>query len=1397
MMFLSDDLGELLPVEIFSCMNLYRLILCLLLAVPYLAVANNSFVYTSEFHLPSNKVNHVFQDGDGVVWIATEDGLSMYDGEDFVAFHNSEEDTLSLRNDYVRFSFEDHRGRLFFGTLAGLHFYDRALRKFYPIPQYIDNIKFTHGVNVSCIVEEDSTIIIGTSGHGIFVLEEDEDGMVLRQNQDLLPNCFYIKKMMCDQRGNLWIATANSGIYVLNRKREVVSSYSFGSGESCFSLLESPDGYIYIGTSQGNCVRYNPELKSYESIDTKGKINSALIDMLVADSCTILLGTDGDGLKILNTSTGEIHDYNIGLLGIDSQKLKVHSIMRDSHGGLWLGCFQQGVIMEPAVENEFYYVGSRSSVANNIGSCCVTSVFSDKNGDIWVGTDNDGIYLLNSDFTQKKHFSIEQKANSVPRTTLCIYRDSHNNIWVGSYLTGLFRLDEKTGRCHPIPLINQGDFRLSPSVYSIGEDEQNNLWVAVSGIGLYRINTLTLEQKLYRTHPNDISSSLTDNRLPNTWINKVLVCGNRVYLGSYDGLCCFDIEKEDFTTAFGKNRVLAGEIIYDLLCDEDGIIWLATANGLFSLNPKNAESVRYTMTNGLPNNSVASLQLGSDNNLWISTSNGISCMNRQTGFFSNYYASDGLQCNEFSKAASAVVADGMLMYGGMNGLIYFYPEKIKKHCTIPMVRISNFYINNTPVTKDMLSDGRQIVDCDITKADKVWLSSTDNSFTIEFTALEYASRDRISYWYNMDGKGWIRLQPWSNKVSFSNLKPGKHEFCVRSGVMTADAISFSKIRRLAIQIAAPWYATRLAYALYFLAFAMAVVVVLLYMRRDNKLKMKIMEHKHAEDINEAKLQFFINISHEIRTPMSLIIGPIQKLISTDDNPERQHTYNIIYRNAERILGLVNQLMDIRKIDKGQMKLHFEEVDVVDIVQNVCGNFSFQASSQNISFNCTSVRQPIMAWVDTSHFDKIIVNILSNAFKFTPQNGTINVAITQEAAEKRRKDTGDYVVIDIEDSGPGVSVDDLNRIFDRFYQSPTNGRAVSGTGVGLHLTKSLVELHHGTISVANNVGKPGCHFTIRIPLGCNHLSAEERKSVAVVNPVQTQVTVGQQPADNIVVSSGSMPYSKTKYHVLVVEDDDEIRQYLKNELSADFHVKVCTNGAEALETILKKAPDIVVSDVMMPVMDGVTLCKKIRQNITINSLPIILLTSLANESNIIEGLDVGADAYITKPFSIELLKHTLLNKLQGRIVLKNNFQGNQTHDAMVGKPDVVSPDERLMQRIMKVINANMSNPDLNVDMLATTVGISRAHLHRKLKELTNQSTHIFIRNVRLQQAALLLREGRQSVSEITDVVGFSNTNYFATAFKDMYGMTPTEYMYQHTKKAEGEDAKGGSVESKLD
>lgn len=1349
-------------------------ILCLVFLFNVTLVsANNCLVFTSERELPSSKVNQVFQDSEGVIWVATEDGLARFDGADFATFRNDEADTTSLQNNYVRQVYEDGNGRLYVATLSGLQIYDRDWRRFPRVTAYIEGVPFPQGINVSSIVNvNDSTIMVGTSGHGIFVLREDNRGLVLEQDAELLPNCYYIESILSDSAGNLWIATLDKGVFVVDGSRKVIANYTFGGNESCFSMVEAGNGIIYIGTSHGNLLRCDAATGKSSVVATQRQLHSAIVVMRLDNPQTLLLGTDGDGLKTFNINTNELADYNLSIVGLASNKLKVHSIMRDNRHSLWLGCFQQGVVFEPTADNEFVFIGSRSSVANTIGSCCVMSVTCDGNN-IWVGTDNDGIYLLNSDFSLKRHYSADSQTGAMPRTILCMYRDSRHTMWIGSYLDGLFRLNEATGKCERVELKIGENTSQAKSIPCIVEDAHHNLWVTVTGVGICRVNLSTREQNFYLPMPSGVGRSATSNQLPHAWINAILLVDNKLYFGGYGGFGCLDVENDDFVSALGVNRLLTNEVVYVMREDANGKIWIGTATGLYQFDPQTRETTKFTTTNGLPDNSISSIERSTDGNLWISTNSGISCLNLQNQSFSNYYASDGLQCNEFSKAASSVNPEGMIFFGGMNGLICFNPLKISKHYSIPGIRLTNFYIHNEAVTRGTLSGGRPVVDRDITKAEKVYLSHTDNSFSIEFAAIEFANPERISYLYNMDGKGWIHLNRRDNKVSFSNLKPGKHEFCVKA----ADSNSFSKTRRLEIHIAAPWYATMVAYICYALLLIAVIVLGVLHLRRNHLLRMKVLEHKHAEDINEAKLQFFINISHEIRTPMSLIIGPLHKLMVTDTDAGRQRSYDTIRRNAERILNLINELMDIRKIDKGQMRLNFEELNIVDVVRDMCSNFEYQADLQEIKLNFNSSDSEIKAWVDADNFDKIIVNILSNAFKFTPRNGTINVSLTCESTATKEMPDG-CVVIDIEDSGTGINPDDLNRIFERFYQSQGK-KPTSGTGVGLHLTKSLVELHHGTISAANNEGKPGCHFTIRLPLGASHLSEAEKQSKPKTAPAQS-ISVPQRPPIALpdAADAEAKKRAKTKYHVLVAEDDDEIRKYITDELSQNFHVQACVNGEEALHIVLRNTPDIVVSDVMMPMMDGITLCKKIKQNITVNYLPVVLLTSLTTEADHIAGLDVGADAYMTKPFNIDVLRHTIMNLIRSRATLKNKFQGSQTQETKVAKLEVNSPDDRLMQRIMVVINKNIGNPDLNVEMIARTVGISRTHLHRKLREITNQSARDFIRNMRLQQAAKLLAEKHHSISEIADNLGFANISYFSTVFKELYGMSPSEYMEQN-------------------
>ena len=547
-------------------------------------------------------------------------------------------------------------------------------------------------------------------------------------------------------------------------------------------------------------------------------------------------------------------------------------------------------------------------------------------------------------------------------------------------------------------------------------------------------------------------------------------------------------------------------------------------------------------------------------------------------------------------------------------------------------------------------------------------------------------------------------------------------------------------------------------------------------------RQEVMKQKHQEQINEAKLQFFINISHEIRTPMTLIISPLEKLIA--ERSEKTQVYLMIHRNAQRILRLINQLMDIRKLDKGQMHLKFRETDMVGFINDLMQTFNYQAQKKNISFTFDKeLPEPdsLKVWIDLNNFDKVLMNVLSNAFKYTQEGGDIRILLKTGHNNAYRGALKEYFEIDITDNGIGIDEDKIEQIFERFYQINNDvTQSNFGTGIGLHLSRSLVELHHGTIKSENRKDGPGTRFVIRLPLGCRHLKAEELESL---ENLTNRLPTSQLPKETVYetkdefADSGKPVKSKTRYRILIIEDDDEIRRYICDELSSDFRISECTNGREGLETILKEKPDLVISDIMMPEMDGITLCRKMKQNVNINYIPIVLLTAKSKTEDRIEGLEIGADAYIVKPFNTEYLRTTISNLIANRERLRGKLVGDQQIEENIVKIEMKSSDEILMGKVMKTINDHLADPALNVEMLASNVGMSRVHMHRKLKELTHQSARDFIRSIRLKQAAHLLSEKKLSVSEIAYATGFSNLSHFSNTFRDFYGISPSEYKEQ--------------------
>lgn len=1345
-------------------------LLCLSLSVP--CSGQEGKMFTTDNELSSSMINKVYQDKDGIIWMATEDGLNRYDGAKFTVYKHEKNNPYSLLNDYVRVLFEDSRGRFFVGTLSGLQTYDRATEQFTTIP-----MSFIEGgivsPNISAITErKNGDILVGTSGHNIFLLEQKGDTIRAKQTEQFTPSNL-ITYLYEDNAGCLWIATGNNGIFRINEKNQSVQYISENSiaYNTVSSICEDSHGNIYVGSLKKGLFLYDRQTDSFAPITYSPNPNLPIKTLYPINQDEIYIGTDGDGMKIYNNQEKTISEGNFSTTSFNLNKAKIHSILKDKMGNMWFGFFQKGVMVIPATTNEFEYIGYKSSIHNTIGSNCVMSVFKDHTGTLWVGTDNDGIYGISPDGRQKVHFAPTDGAQSMPATIMSIFEDSNHNLWIGSYLNGMAKLDTGTGRCSYLPLLDQNSNPVQ-NVYCFAEDYNKNLWIGTMGDGLYYMNLTSGKITSCSQPATDATNWGNTNTLHNPWINCLLHSSDdKLYIGTYDGLGCLDIKTMDFISTFNSRRLFGGDVIYALHQDKDGDIWIGTSKGLKHLDAKTSAIREYTMEDGLPSNYICAIKGDADGHLWISTNYGISRFDPKAQSFINFYASDGLQGNEFSKGAAFVTREGELIFGGTNGVSHFNPAKITNPTKTPDIRITDFYIHDKAVKKGMKSGGKDIIDTAVMDAKHFHLSHKDNSFSIEFSAMEFYSPERITYMYAFNNGAWVSLRQGTNRVSFSDLAPGTYYFQVKA----KDYSSYSDVKIITITIAPAWYASGWAKIIYVLLASIIIYIIIMQVRHRSRAKQEILEHIHAEQINEAKLQFFINISHEIRTPMSLIISPLQKLLIMDKEPDRQKIYYTIYRNAERILRLVNQLMDIRKIDKGQMDIRFQEMDIVGFIRDLYNTFEQQARGKLINLNFQPDMEQLNVWIDPKNFDKVIMNILSNALKFTPEKGEINIHLHTGEDKEAPQALKHYFEIIVEDSGIGINPAEMGRIFERFYQiRNSHNNSNIGTGIGLHLSRSLVELHYGTIKAENNNGKPGSRFIIRLPLGNEHLKAEEIETDDKVGskPVHTTTAL---PAPPQVEEENDKVRSKTKRRILVVEDDEEIRKYIRQELASDFHMQECTNGKEALAIVLKKAPDLIISDIMMSEMDGLTLCRKIKQNVTVNHIPIILLTAKSREEDKLEGLEMGADAYIVKPFNIEILRKTAFNLIKSREILRNNFSGNQIQEDKLKKLHVQSPDDKLLNKVMKVINDNLSNPDLNVEMIAIAVGISRVHLHRKLKELTNQSTRDLIRNIRLKQAALLLADKHHSITEVATLTGFANIAYFSTAFKELYGVSPKTYM----------------------
>ncbi|MGM9713377.1 MAG: two-component regulator propeller domain-containing protein [Prevotella sp.] len=1483
-----------------------------MLLSPLHVTGQNGNYYNVDEHLSSSFVNQIYQDRTGFIWIATRNGLNRYDGYSFRVFKKGMPGCEGIASNVMNCITQSSGNIIYVGMSVGAQIYHND--RFHDI-NLLDMYGNIIKDYVTSIIEcADHSILIGTSGNGIFRLPVPPASLLQKQDMKLNARRYEVPIYTKDRKGivtrgeylgkegvrrlyqsadgTLWILTDKEGIIAINGKK-TRRLFATGALKSyVMAICEDSRHNIYIATHGGGL--YQMRSWQHEPEHVPGTENEQITALYMRSDGRVMLGLDGDGIEIYDPATKGIVRNPYYHKEFNLSRTKVHSIIEDRNGNMWFGMLQKGVFMQPRTSMRFGYMGYKQGSKNKIGDCCVTSVRHTSGGQLWIGTDKDGIYCTDNRQNVTAHIT----GGNIP-TTILTMCESGGRMWGGSYMKGVGEI----GAGHFTPIKTPVTPQLS--VFSIAADNDGGLWIATMGQGLLRY--AIKDGSIYQFKQDDGKAARDSlaNVLSNGYIYDIAVSkdGRRVYVATTMGMCCYDIPHKSWTRVFGCNKILFGTTINCVseVTPEDkaggrkpaatgsnGLeLWLGTDEGIYIYNMRTRRLEHITLSDGLSSESIAAIQPDRRGAVWVSTMHGLNRIDAVTKAVTNrYYAEDGLQGNEFSDRAATISPDGTLFFGGVCGVTFFKPSLPPSRPWHASILLTDLKVNGRSVTAGGKSGSYVITETTPMLSDRFDLDDTDNNIRLQFSTMTYEACEHITYRYSINNEEWIELPAGTNEISLSHLPAGSYDFCV----MAEKDGQHSAVRHVQIRVHSPWYATTWAYALYLLALIGCIFYFLnlrrIRLREAMQQKMETMRRIHAEEMQEAKIRFFMNISHEIRTPMALIISPIMSLIQNDHDPQRLSLYHTIKRNADRILNLINQIMDLRKIEKEQMPMHLEPTEMIGFISEIYQLFDYQARAKSITFRFQHAMPRLMACIDRSNFDKILVNLLSNAFKFTPPGGSVTIVL---------EDEGDNMRIMVKDTGPGIPPEKMKYIFRRFYSdvSVEGKRLETGTGIGLDLTRQLVLLHHGSITAGRPEGGDngkGCCFTLVIPRGeaamreaemtaapsadtadtasspattaaapkptaedataltsGDTMQAEtmqaETASAATggeeahspttdtsVNEEATATTGGlttgedtahshmsgtdtpatdgnisttesggpaampqgepkpiephgkprkrRQAAGGETKDSGGKPAGRKKtarQQIVIVEDDEEIREYLARELSAHYTVRTYCDGKEALAGILLDVPSLVVSDIMMPEMDGMTLCSRLKTNINTNHVPVILLTAKDTDEDRMQGIGIGADAYISKPFNLDILKQTILNLLASRNVMKLKFTGKEERTDEVEDVSILSADDKLMRRIMNVVNKNLANPDLTVDDIAREAGLSRVHLYRKMKELTNQSPHQFVSNIRVRQAARLLQSKRHKVSEIMYACGFPNATAFNNAFKAVYGVAPRDYM----------------------
>ena len=1364
--------------------------------------------FSSKDGLPQNSVLAIHQDQLGFIWMGTDDGLARYDGYQFRVFRHEPGDSLSLNNNVIRAIISDPSGQLWIGTEGGgVSIFDPIREKFSPI--YLNEnfpIILKDGKVSSMLLANDQSIWISTNGGGVISIKIDfesssdwkvkSEGIKIRhfhnKNSNLKDNKVW--SLFQDNEGRIWAGTQEKGAFVFENEiwTPVTLPIAPQTPQSVKVFYEDRLGRLWIGTEKSGLYIKSKSQKDFVEVNLpKAGSDPQQKDLNVTsfiedEQGNVWVGTLGRGLFIQQLDGGQVLHYedepnNPYSLNGNS----VYTIYRDSAGSIWLGMYSgEGLNKVSPNQQQFEHYRYDPSLKKGLSGKMVKSILKDKNGNLWIGIFNGGLNYLAPNSDIFRYLFAGEEGILSHNHVQSIFQRSNGEIWIGTDGGGITVYDPASNRYWYFRQ-GPGEYDLSKNeVWSITEDSQGAIWIGTAnGGGLNRFDPYSGKIKKFFHKEND------PNTIPFNDVRSLLVDSKEnLWIGTYGGgLSKMELKTgrfAHFNSDSQSGHKISHSIITCILEDKKGYIWVGTfGGGLNRINPLDGTVKIFREKDGLPSDVVKAILEDTSGQLWISTVNGLSSMDPINFTFKNYHEDDGLQSDEFNLGAAFKDDSGKLYFGGINGFNAFFPERVKPYQTPKAPILTELRILNQVALPNKLILNKPVISQSISYVREIKLDDLHNSFELEFSSLEYLSQEKIRYYYKLEGYDpeWIETDSKRRFANYANLEPGKYNFLLKSSY--EGDVSFSPINQFRLIVLPPWYRSSWAFVIYFILLLFLAYLIKSFVswriRLRNDLKFERLEKQKQEEINQLKLRFFTNISHELRTPLMLINSPLDQLVKYKELPETvRNQLDSIHANASRLLRLINQLLDFRKQETGHLQLSVKPVNLFNFLSVIKKSFDVVAEQKQIKFDLkfeTELSEQL--WIDPDQMEKVFFNLIYNSFKFTPEGGTIQIFV--ESGNIPSKENGkqlDGVVIRIKDTGEGIPEDQLELVFDRFFQVKNHrASAQIGTGIGLALSKNLVDFHRGKITVSS---KPGVEtiFSVWLLKGFEHFEKHELTSTQGEDLEKEWI---KEQSDHLSKELNRRKQNrnfkgdkKLKESILVVEDNPDLLELISSVLEAHFRVVIAKDGNEGLSLLIEGGISLIVSDVMMPGMDGIEFCGRVKSSLETSHIPLILLTAKTSHAHQIEGYESGADDYVTKPFQLDLLVLKIQNLLKTRRKLQNQLAQDLMFEP--SRVSLSSPDEKFFEEAILIVEKYMDDGEFGVQVLVKELGLSRTLVFEKFKGLIGKTPNEFIQMIRMKRAAQLIQDGNLKINEVAFMVGFSDPKYFSKSFQKFYKVLPSKF-----------------------